>query len=187
METADQAGNTAEGFVTISVGDGSGSTVSQVSSLNKVTVSNNVAFVYDIAAVQAQQTEADKALFEALADVNAAKAELSNRQSIYDQINVKLTAAEANADKAASAAATANTDRENAAKRLTQTNKALSDAEDKLNLALLYQAGAQDNVKKAEKNLASAQNKFSDAQNTLANAEKALQDAQATLNAKKLA
>jgi hypothetical protein len=190
VESADQSGNTAEGFVTVTVGDGSassGSVAAQVSSLNKVTVSNNVPFVYDVAAVQAQQTQADKQLFDALAAVNAAKADLDNRQSIYDSINVKLTAAEGNADKAAAAAATANTDRENAATRLTQTNKALTDAEDKLNLALLYQAGAQDNVKKAEANLAAAQSKFNDAQTSLANAEKALQDAQATLNDKKLA
>jgi hypothetical protein len=76
-ETADQAGNTAEGFVTIVVGDGSvkgSSAVAQVSSLNKVTVSNQVPFVYDILAVQAQQIEADKALFAALSAVNSAKA-----------------------------------------------------------------------------------------------------------------
>ncbi len=190
IETADQSGSTAEGFVTIVVGDGSvksSSAVAQVSSLNKVTVANQVPFVYDISAVQAQQTEADKALFAALAAVNAAKAELGNRQSIYDSINIKLTAAEANADKAAAAAAKANTDRENAANRLTQTNRALTDAEDKLNLALLYQAGAKDNVNKAQKNLANAQSKFNDASSALAAAEKALQAAQATLNAKKLA
>jgi tetratricopeptide (TPR) repeat protein len=190
IECADQSGSTAEGFVTIVVGDGSvksSSAVAQVSSLNKVTVNNQVPFVYDVSAVQAQQTEADKALFAALAAVNAAKADLANRQSIYDSINIKLTAAEANADKAAAAAAKANTDRENAANRLTQTNNALTNAEDKLNLALLYQAGAQDNVKKAEKNLASAQSKFNDASAALAAAEKALQNAQATLNAKKLA
>ena len=109
----------------------------------------NVPFVYDISAVQAQQIQAAKLLFQALAAVNAAKAELGNTQGIYDAIEVKLTAAEANADKAAASAAKANSDRENAANRLTQTNKALTDAEDKLNLALLYQAGAQDNVKKA--------------------------------------
>lgn len=190
IESCDQAGNTAEGFVTVVVGDGSvkgSSAVAQVSSLNKVTVANQVPFVYDVSAVQAQQTEADRALFAALAAVNAAKAELGNRQSVYDSISVKLTAAEANADKAAAAAAKANTDRENAANRLTQTNKALTNAEDKLNLALLYQAGALDNVKKAEKNLANAQSKFNDASAALAAAEKALQAAQATLNAKKLA
>lgn len=190
IESCDQAGNTAEGFVTIVVGDGSvksSSAVAQVSSLNKVTVQNQVPFVYDISAVQAQQTEADKQLFAALAAVNAAKAELANRQSIYNSINVKLTAAEANADKAAAAAAKANTDRENAANRLTQTNKALNAAEDKLNLALLYQAGALDNVKKAQRNLAAAQSKFNDASAALAAAEKALQNAQAVLNAKKLA
>ena len=195
VESADQSGNTAEGFVTIVVAEGSGSsstsgstslTAAQVSSLNKVTVSNNVPFVYDISAVQRQQIEADKELFAALAAANAAKAELSNRQGIYDSISIKLTAAEANADKAAAAAAKANTDRENAANRLTQTNKALTDSEDKLNLALLYQAGAQDNVRKAEKNLANAQSKFNDAQAALAAAEKALQDAQAVLNSKKL-
>jgi len=46
----------------------------------------------------------------------------------------------------------------------------LNDAEDKLNLALLYQAGAQANVKKAEANLAGAQNKFNAAQKLLADA-----------------
>lgn len=57
-ETADQSGATAEGFVTIVVGDGSvksTSAVAQVSSLNKVTVNNQVPFVYDVSAVQAQQ------------------------------------------------------------------------------------------------------------------------------------
>jgi len=186
VETADQSGNTAEGFVTVTVGD-STSSGSGVSVLNKVTVANNVPFVYNLDTVHAQQVEADKELFDSLAAVNAAKAELANRQGAYDSLNVQLTAAEANADKAASAAAKANTDRENAASRLSDTNKALNDAEDKLNLALLYQAGAQSNVKKAEANLAAAQDKFNQAQATLADAEKALQLAQADLNAKKLA
>jgi hypothetical protein len=137
VESADQAGNTAEGFVTVTVGGNSSSASSatslsgstaQVSTLNKVTVNNNVPFVYNISAVQAQQTEADTQLFTALAAVNDAKVELSNRQSIYDSINTKLTAGEADADKAAAAAAQANTDRQNAADRLTQTNKALNDA-----------------------------------------------------------
>lgn len=91
VESADQSGNTAEGFVTVTVGDGS-SSASQVSSLNKVTVDNTAPFVYDVSAVQQQQTEADKLLFEALAAVNAAKAELENRQGIYDSINTKLVA-----------------------------------------------------------------------------------------------
>ncbi len=181
VESADQAGNTAEGFVTITCGNGG------ISSLNKVTVANKVPFVYDINAVQQQQVEADKQLFDALAAVNDAKAEVATRQGLYDGINVKLVAAEADADKAAAAAAKANTDRENAANRLTQTNKALNDAEDKLNLALLYQAGAQSNVKKAEANLQDAQDRFNAAQKLLANAEKALQAAQAVLNEKKLA
>ena len=90
VESADQSGNTAEGFVTIVVGDAAkgASVAAQVSSLNKVTVNNQVPFVYDISAVQAQQTDADKALFAALAAVNAAKADLANRQSIYDSINM---------------------------------------------------------------------------------------------------
>ena len=150
VESADQAGNTAEGFVTITCGNGG------LSSLNKVTVANKVPFVYDIKAVQKQQVIADKQLFDALAKVNDAKAEVSTRQGLYDSVNSKLVAAEAEADKAAADAANANTDRENAANRLSQTNKALNDAEDKLNLALLYQAGAQSNVRKAEKNLEEA-------------------------------
>jgi len=98
VECADQSGNTAEGFVTVTVADSSAGSSSgsvsaaQISTLNKVTVSNKVPFVYDVSAVQAQQTEADKELFQALAAVNAAKAELANRQSIYDSISVKLTA-----------------------------------------------------------------------------------------------
>ena len=51
VESADQSGNTSEGFVTVTVGDGS-SSASQVSSLNKVTVDNVVPFVYDVSAVQ---------------------------------------------------------------------------------------------------------------------------------------
>lgn len=181
VEAADQSGETAEGFVTITCGNGG------IASLNKVTVANQVPFVYDISAVQKQQVEADRQLFNALAAVNDAKAEVATRQGIYDSINTKLVASEAEADKAAAAAAKANTDRENAANRLSQTNKALNDAEDKLNLALLYQAGAQANVKKAEQNLQDAQDRFNAAQKLLADAEKALQKAQATLNDKKLA
>lgn len=181
VESADQAGNTAEGFITITCGNGG------LKSLNKVTVSNKVPFVYDIKAVQRQQIAADKQLFDALASVNDAKAEVSTRQGLYDSINVKLVAAEAGADKAAANAAKSNTDRENAANRLSQTNKALNNAEDKLNLALLYQAGAQSNVRKAEQNLADAEARFNAAQKLLADAEKALQGAQAVLNEKKLA
>ena len=181
VESADQAGNTAEGFITITCGNGG------LKSLNKVTVSNKVPFVYDIKAILKQQVAADKQLFDALAKVNDAKAEVGTRQGLYDSINIKLVAAEAAADKAAANAAKANTDRENAANRLSQTNKALNDAEDKLNLALLYQAGAQSNVRKAEKNLADAEARFNAAQKLLADAEKALQNAQGVLNEKKLA
>ena len=181
VESADQAGNTAEGFITITCGNGG------IKSLNKVTVNNKVPYVYDIKAVLKQQIAADKQLFDALAAVNDAKAEVATRQGLYDNINVKLVAAEAAADKAAANAAKANTDRENAANRLSQTNKALNNAEDKLNLALLYQAGAQSNVRKAEKNLADAEARFNAAQKLLADAEKALQNAQGVLNEKKLA
>ena len=181
VESADQAGNTAEGFITVTCGNGG------LKSLNKVTVSNKVPFVYDIKAVLKQQVAADKQLFDALAAVNDAKAEVATRQGLYDAINVKLVAAEAAADKAAANAAKANTDRENAANRLSFTNKALNEAEDKLNLALLYQAGAQSNVRKAEKNLADAEARFNAAQKLLADAEKALQNAQGVLNEKKLA
>jgi hypothetical protein len=181
VESADQAGNTAEGFITVTCGNGG------IQSLNKVTVSNSVPFVYDIKAVQDQQVAADKQLFSALASVNDAKAEVSTRQGLYDGINIKLVAAEAAADKAAANAAKANTDRENSANRLSQTNKALNDAEDKLNLALLYQAGAQSNVNKADSNQKDAESKFNAAQKLLADAEKALQTAQAVLNDKKLA
>ncbi len=164
VESADQSGNTAEGFVTITCGDGG------LASLNKVTVANQVPFVYSISAIQQQQVEADKQLFAALNAVNSAKADVAARQGIFDGINTRLVGAEAAADKAAAAASKANTDRENAANRLTQTKRALNDAEDKLNLALLYQAGAQANVKKAEANLADAQNKFDAAQRLLADA-----------------
>lgn len=44
--------------------------------MNKVSVANHVPYVFDVVKVQAQQVEADKKLFEALAAVNAAKAEL---------------------------------------------------------------------------------------------------------------
>jgi len=49
VESADQSGNTAEGFVTVTCGNG------DLSSLNKVTVANQVPFVYNISAVQDQQ------------------------------------------------------------------------------------------------------------------------------------
>jgi chromosome segregation ATPase len=158
-----------------------------LASLNTVTVNNQVPFVYDITQVQQQQVQADKQLFAALAAVNSAKSDVATREGLYNNINTQLAAAQAAADKAAAAAANANTNRQNAATRLTATNGALNDAEDKLNLALLYQAGAQANVKKAEANLAAAQNAFNNAQQLLAQAEAALQAAQATLNDKKLA
>lgn len=193
IQSADQSGNTAEGFVTITC-QGSGSSKSSssssgavaVSSLNTVTVNNQVPFVYDLATVHAQQTQADKALFNALAAVNAAKADLASRQAVFDSINANLSAAEAAADKAAAKAANANTDRENAAARLSQTNKNLNDAENALNLALLNQAAAQAGVNTASKNLNDAQNAYNQAQTALAGAEKALQNAQGILNTKKL-
>lgn len=63
-----------------------------------------------------------------MSKVNDAKAEVSNREGLYDALNVKLAAAEASADKASTVASNANTNRENAANRLTKTNKALNDA-----------------------------------------------------------
>jgi hypothetical protein len=122
VESADQSGNTAEGFVTITCGEVG------LGSLNKITVANQVPFVYNIDTIQRQQVEADKQLFAALNSVNNAKAEVAARQGIYDGINTRLAGAEAAADKAAASASRANTDRENAANRLTQTNRALNDA-----------------------------------------------------------
>jgi len=87
VESADQKGHTAEGFVTITCGNGG------LSSLNKVTVVNQVPFVYNIDSIQKQQVEADKQLFAALAAVNSAKAEFAARQGLYDGINTKLVAA----------------------------------------------------------------------------------------------
>ena len=58
-----------------------------------MTVANRVPYVFDVVKVQAQQVDADKRLFQALAGVNAAKAELENRQSVFDSINVNLAAA----------------------------------------------------------------------------------------------
>ena len=87
VESADQAGNTAEGFVTFTCGNGG------LSSLNKVTVANQVPFVYNIDSIQKQQVEADKQLFAALASVNSAKSEVAARQGLYDGINTKLVAA----------------------------------------------------------------------------------------------
>ena len=186
VESADQEGSTAEGFVTITVLDGAEVEVSGVSQLSKVTVSNKVDFVYDLAALRSQQVEADKELFAALAVVNVAKSELAAKQGVFDNINVQLTAAEAGADKAASNAANANSERERAAFRVRATNKALNNAEDKLNLALLEEAGALSNVKKAEKLLEEAQVKFDEAQKALNAAEENLQEAQAELNQRKL-
>jgi len=105
VESADQSGNTAEGFITVTCGSGA------ISSLNKVTVANQVPFVYNINSVQQQQVEADRQLFAALAAVNSAKADVAARQGIYDGINTRLVGAEAAADKAAATAAKANTDR----------------------------------------------------------------------------
>ena len=190
VQSADQAGHTAEAFVTLTVVDGAAAggkvTAAAVSQLSKVTVSNKVDFVYDIAALRAQQVEADKELFDALTVVNAVKIDLSSKQQVFDGVNVRLVAAEAGADKAAATAAQANTDRENAAARLKATNKALNDAEDRLNLALLEQAGAESNLKKAQDLLETAQIRFNDAQRALDAAEKRLQAAQTVLNTRKL-
>ena len=84
------------------------------------------------------------------------------------------------------AAGQANTDREISTQRYKQTNRALNAAEDKLNLALLYQAGALSNLKQAEKRLEDAQDKFNDAQTVLAAAENALQKAQSIVSVKRL-
>ena len=59
--------------MTITVLEGSQVEVAGVSQLNKVTVNNKVDFVYDLAALRAQQIQADKELFEALKVVNNAK------------------------------------------------------------------------------------------------------------------
>lgn len=55
VEIADQSGETTEGFVTITVVEGSKVTAAGVSSLNKVTVSNKVDYIYDVKAVLSQQ------------------------------------------------------------------------------------------------------------------------------------
>ena len=89
VESADQAGNTAEAFISITCGQGG------LASLNKITVTNHVPFVYDIKSVQKQQVIADKQLFNALAKVNDAKAEVADREGLYDGLNARLAAAEA--------------------------------------------------------------------------------------------
>ena len=75
----------------------------------------------------------------------------------------ELAAAESNADAAANTAAKAKAERERAADRLSVTNKALSDAQDALNLALLEQAASADAVIAAQDAVAKATQRFNNA------------------------
>lgn len=184
VESADQGGSSAEGYVSVTVNAGSAIATGGVQVLNQITIPNNVPFVFDLSQVQAQQNAADKLLFDALAAVNAAKADAADKQAAYDSLNVRLAAAETTADQAAVKAATAKSSREMGAQRLTITQKALNDAEDQLNLAFLYQAGAKDNVKKAQNLLNAAQATFDAASKALNNAEVAVQAATADVTTK---
>lgn len=95
----------------------------------------------------------------------------------------ELAAAESNADAAANTAAKAKAERERAADRLAVTNKALSDAQDALNLALLEQAASADAVIAAQDAVAKATQRFTAADAALKVAEAKLQSAEADMAA----
>ena len=168
-EVADQAGNSAEGFVTITVLE------AQQTELSNVQLDTKVLYRFDLAEIRKEQIAADRELFDALAVVNAAKARLAAKKAAFDQLEAQLALAETEADKAAAEAAKAKAERERAAERLRLTNKALNDAQDQLNLALLDQAAASDAVSKAT-------TRFNAADAALKAAEAAVQKAEADLS-----
>jgi hypothetical protein len=87
--------------------------------------------------IRNEQIIANRQLFDALAVVGAAKAKIAAKQDALRKLQNDLAAAESNADAAANTAAKAKAERERAADRLAVTNRALKDAQDALNLALL--------------------------------------------------
>ena len=121
-EVADQAGKSAEGFVTITV------LGAQETELSNVQLDTKVLYRFDLAQIRKEQIAADRELFDALAVVNAAKAKLAAKKAAFDQLEAQLALAETEADKAAAEAAKAKAERERAAERLRLTNKALNDA-----------------------------------------------------------
>lgn len=175
-EVADQAGNSAEGFVTITVLE------AQQTELSNVQLDTKVLYRFDLAEIRKEQIAADRELFDALAVVNAAKAKLAAKKAAFDQLEAQLALAETEADKAAAEAAKAKAERERAAERLRLTNKALNDAQDQLNLALLDQAAASDAVIAAQDAVSKATNRFNAADAALKAAEAAVQKAEADLS-----
>lgn len=175
LETADQSGNSAEGFLTISVIE-KGKTQTE---LNNVQLDTKVTYNYDLEEIRLEQIAADRELFDALAVVNAAKAKLAARQAAFEKLEAELALAETEADKAAAAAAKAKAERERAAERLRLTNNALNDAQDHVNLALLDQAGAADAVITAQDAVSTATDRFNTADAALKAAEAKVQQAQA--------
>lgn len=175
-EVADQAGNSAEGFVTITVLE------AQQTELSNVQLDTKVIYRFDLAEIRKEQIAADRELFDALAVVNAAKARLAAKKAAFDQLEAQLALAETEADKAAAEAAKAKAERERAAERLRLTNKALNDAQDQLNLALLDQAAASDAVIAAQDAVSKATSRFNTADAALKAAEAAVQKAEADLS-----
>jgi hypothetical protein len=86
-EVADQSGNSAEGFVSVTV------VGSSSSSANTTQVVVQQTFSINLTEVQQTQVAADKALFDALAAVNAAKATLAAKEAVLTDLTTKLAAA----------------------------------------------------------------------------------------------
>lgn len=175
-EVADQTGSSAEGFVTITV------LGTEQTELSNVQLDTKVLYKFDLNEIRKEQVAADRELFDALAVVNAAKAKLAAKKSAFDQLEAQLALAETEADKAAADAAKAKAERERAAERLRLTNKALNDAQDQLNLALLDQAAASDAVIAAQDAVSKATARFNTADVALKAAEVAVQKAEADLS-----
>jgi hypothetical protein len=90
LETADQSGNSAEGFLTISV-------IEQhqtQTELSNVQLDTRVTYNFDLEEIRREQIAADRELFDALAVVNAAKAKLASRQVAFNQLEAELALAE---------------------------------------------------------------------------------------------
>jgi hypothetical protein len=87
-EVADQAGNSAEGFVTITVVE------AQQTELSNVQLDTKVIYRFDLAEIRKEQISADRELFDALAVVNAAKAKLAAKKAAFDQLEAQLALAE---------------------------------------------------------------------------------------------
>lgn len=86
-EVADQAGNSAEGFVTVTVAE------TKQTELTNVQLETRVSYQFDLNEIRQEQVAADRELFDALAVVNAVKAKLAAKKAAFEQLEAELALA----------------------------------------------------------------------------------------------